>query len=373
MDTFSLLHKLVNIPSAFPNEKTLGDYLLHELTKRHFEVKSQQVARGRSNILAQKGSGPSLLLFGHLDTVPLTAGWTTDPFRITKEGDRLYALGAWDMKGGIASILSAVRDFEPNRFTLKLAFVVDEENISLGMHTLIRSGWLSDVVAAVAPEPGFVHGHNGITIGRTGRSLYRVVLKTKGGHVYLSRKRHNAIDQAYLFLEAVKRLKKIRHNYLGEFVVFPRYIHGGANAMSVPDEVEIELETQLGPPQTTESVLSLLQSVASKEKFGAVITIEPVKRPTPFCQPFIISKHSPFVRRIRKILGEVIKEKPVMYYRRSVADENRIASLGIPVVTIGPSGGNAHEPNEWVSEKSLSVIEQLLSQLLLSYNESGVQ
>lgn len=373
MDTFSLLQKLVNIPSVFPNEKILGDYVQHELVKCHFDVKSQRVARGRSNILAQKGSGPSLLSFGHLDTVPVTAGWDTHPYELTKKEDKLIGLGVWDMKGGIASILSAVSDFEPKGFTLKLAFVVDEENISLGMHTLIQSGWLSDVVAAVAPEPGFVYGHKGITIGRTGRSVYRVIIKTEGGHVYLYGKRRNAIDQAYLFLDAVKKIKKIRHPHLGEFVVFPRYIHGGANSMSVPEKVEIELEAQLVPPQTTESVLKQLRSIVAGANVESTISIEPVGRETPFCNPFVISKSSPFVGRVQNILGRVIGRKPVLHYRHSVADENRIASLGIPVVTIGPSGGNAHEPNEWVSQKSLSVIEQFMRRLLSSYNESGVQ
>lgn len=373
MDTFSLLHKLVNIPSAFPNEKILGDYLLHELTKRHFEVKSQRVARGRSNIHAQKGLGPSLLLFGHLDTVPVTVGWDTHPYELTKKEDKLIGLGAWDMKGGIASILSAVRVFEPKGFTLKLAFVVDEENISLGMHTLIQSGWLSDVVAAVAPEPGFVYGHRGITIGRTGRSVYRILIQTKGGHVYLSGKRLNAIGEAYCFLEAIRRAKKIHHRDLGECVIFPRYIHGGANSMSVPEKVEIELEAQLVSSQTTESVLKQLRSIAAEANVESTISIEPVRRETPFCNPFVISKSSPFVGRVQNILGRVIGRKPVLHYRHSVADENRIASLGIPVVTIGPDGGNAHEPNEWVSQKSLMLIEQFMRQLLLSYNESGVQ
>ncbi|MEK7517125.1 MAG: hypothetical protein AAB583_01115 [Patescibacteria group bacterium] len=46
-----------------------------------------------------------------------------------------------------------------------------------------------------------------------------------------------------------------------------------------------------------------------------------------------------------------------------------MAQLGIPVLTIGPFGGNAHEANEWVSKKSIYSLEKFLSNLI-SYNFS---
>ncbi len=368
-----LLQELVRLSSIFPKEEKISNYVAQILSRMNFSVTRQPVGYRRVNILAQMGSGPSLLLFGHLDTVPIVPGWKTDPFALSAKGDRLYGLGTWDMKGGLAAILSAVHDFSPHGFTLKLAFVVDEENISVGMHTLVKSGWLSDVVGAVSTEPSFKNGHQGIALGRIGRTVYLVRIQTTGGHVYLSQKRSNAIEQAMKFLQALKRLPIVRHKNLGEFVVFTRFIHGGANAMSIPQEVELELEAQLVLPQTTDSVLLLLKSVAIKAHLQAKISIEPVKRQTPFCQPFIVSKSDPFVGRVTSLLQEVTHKKPVHYYRRSVADENRIAALGIPVVTVGPQGGNAHEPNEWVSKNSLNVIELFLKRLLSSYNASGVQ
>ena len=51
--------------------------------------------------------------------------------------------------------------------------------------------------------------------------------------------------------------------------------------------------------------------------------------------------------------------------RSSVGDDNVLATLRIPVITWGPSGGNAHSANEYVSEKSLDTFVNMYSDLLL--------
>ncbi len=369
--TVKLLAQLVQVSSIYPHEEKISQALSQLLGQLGFGVRKQKVADKRFNILASKGQGKSLLFFGHLDTVGLTSGWKTDPYQLTQKGNKLYGLGAWDMKGGIAAVLSAIDGFDPKGFKLKLAFVVDEENYSLGMHTLIKSGWLKDVAGAICPEPSFSAGYKGIALGRIGRSVYKVTVNTSGGHVYQVESRANAISESYKLLEVLRKFKPVSHKNLGDFVIFPRFIKGGANSMSIPGEVVIELEAQLVPPQTAESVLNEIRSILSTADIRANVTIEPVKRPTPFCQPFIISQSNPFVKQVSQVLEDTFGEKPVCYYRRSVADENRIASLGIPVLTIGPGGGNAHEANEWVSETDLINLTKFLKKLLTTYNRSN--
>lgn len=369
--TVKLLAQLVQVSSLYPHEEKISQVFSQILGQLGFGVRKQKVAYKRFNILASKGQGKSLLFFGHLDTVGLTSGWKTDPYQLTKKGDRLYGLGAWDMKGGLAAVIAAIEGFDPKGFELKLAFVVDEENYSLGMHTLIKSGWLKDVAGAICPEPSFSSGLKGIALGRIGRCVYKVTLKTAGGHVYQVHSRPNAISESYKVLEALKKFKQISHKNLGNFVIFPRFIKGGANSMSIPGEVVIELETQLVPPQTAVSVLNEIKSVISTTDIQADVTVDSVERPTPFCQPFIISQSNPFVKQVSLVMEKSLGQKPVYYYRRSVADENRIASLGIPVLTIGPGGGNAHEANEWVSQSDLLNLTMFLKKLLTTYNKNN--
>lgn len=372
MSVIKILSELVNIQSSYPNEEKIGAYIKEKLLAMKFKVDIQKVENNRFNILAEKGEGPALLIFGHLDTIEKKIGWKTNPYTLMQMGDKLYGLGSWDMKGGVAAILSALANLRSTKRALKLAFVVDEEFVSLGMHALIRSKWLSNVVGAVCPEPGFDYGVRGITMGRIGRPIYKIIARTKGGHVYFAKSRPNAIEEANKVLDLIKKIKPVHHKNLGDSFLFPRFIKSIAQSMTIPDYAEIEIEGQIVPPQTAQSLLqnlkSIINSVKNKQKINAYVAITLVPRPTPFCEPFVVSKKEPFVKFISGILENTIKDKAIMYYRRSVGDENRVAFLGIPVVTIGPAGGNAHEVNEWVSKSSLLLLESFFKRLISESN-----
>jgi len=74
---------------------------------RHPFVRRDRRYRGRHNLVARlpgTGRGRSLLLSGHMDTVP--AGhqpWTGSPWSGVIRRGRLYGRGSWDMKGGLAA------------------------------------------------------------------------------------------------------------------------------------------------------------------------------------------------------------------------------------------------------------------------------
>ena len=53
-----------------------------------------------------------------------------------------------------------------------------------------------------------------------------------------------------------------------------------------------------------------------------------------------------------------------LYTRMSVGDDNALATLGIPVITWGPDGGNAHAPNEYVTKTSLEKLSKMFYEFL---------
>jgi len=73
---------------------------------RHPFVRRDRSYRGRHNLVAHlpgTGRGRSLLLSGHVDTVPPGhEAWTGSPFSGAIRRGRLYGRGSWDMKGGLA-------------------------------------------------------------------------------------------------------------------------------------------------------------------------------------------------------------------------------------------------------------------------------
>ena len=106
-------------------------------------------ARGqRTNLIARRRSGrPVLGLYFHVDTVPAAHGWAGDPLQLAREGDRLFGLGAADMKGSIAAALLALRAAQQTGLVLAydpmLLLCTDEEaGLYPGVRYLAEQGRL---------------------------------------------------------------------------------------------------------------------------------------------------------------------------------------------------------------------------------------
>src|SRR4030095_7351454 len=129
-DIVRLLQELVKTNSvAIPpdgsetaSQRVLQDFLqahdiLPELYDLEFLTRAEHPYRrvdrhysGRHNLIARiegNGRGKSLMLSGHIDTVPPGHdSWTDNPWSgVAKEG-RLYGRGSYDMKGGLAAAFS---------------------------------------------------------------------------------------------------------------------------------------------------------------------------------------------------------------------------------------------------------------------------
>ena len=61
---------------------------------------SVEFETGKTNlIIGRSGSGKTVLLIGHIDTVGVSDRWKTDPFTPTEIDGKVYGRGAMDMKG----------------------------------------------------------------------------------------------------------------------------------------------------------------------------------------------------------------------------------------------------------------------------------
>ncbi|SDU98930.1 Acetylornithine deacetylase/Succinyl-diaminopimelate desuccinylase [Microlunatus sagamiharensis] len=81
---------------------------------------------------------PTVCLYAHHDVQPEgeRAGWRTEPFVATEQGDRLFGRGAADDKGGFAVHLAALRAFDGRPPVGVTVFVEGEEEV--GSPTLDR-------------------------------------------------------------------------------------------------------------------------------------------------------------------------------------------------------------------------------------------
>ena len=63
----------------------------------------------RVNLVATRRAGkPPLTIYAHMDTVPVEEAWNSDPFSAELRDGRIYGRGVADMKGTIASLITAL-------------------------------------------------------------------------------------------------------------------------------------------------------------------------------------------------------------------------------------------------------------------------
>ncbi len=352
-----LFERMVSLNSVYPNEYRLGRFLCAYLAKHGFLVTTQRVVAKRYNIFAKRGAGEKAVMFyGHLDTVPVTnpIKWRTDPFHLTDRQGRLYGLGTYDMKGGIAAFLDAsVRSDS----YIKIFLAVDEEWISEGAWTAIkhRRDFFSDVSLVISPEPNFGLGTYGIVRGRTGRFIFTVNFEGKPAHVAQYQESIDAVSMMGKFISDFYAAREKLFFSRGTFAQVRR-VSGEAIGMSVCGDASVDVEVLGGYQDSISDIQERLQSLTD-----STVRLKP--RKTPYLPGYYFDSFF-YMELIGSIIRRNTHRKLELHTRMSVGDDNVLATLGIPVITWGPDGGNAHAPNEYVSRSSLETLSTMFYEFL---------
>src|SRR3990167_5837536 len=141
MNEIELTKKLISIPSYVDKTtdesvavKFLYDYLKENL--KDVEINLQEVEGERSNIILKKGE-PKFIVVGHIDTVQPRAGWRTKPLEAVEKDEKIFGLGANDMKGSLSSFVTAlVENGVPDDFMFLI--YIDEEYDFKGMKKFVE-------------------------------------------------------------------------------------------------------------------------------------------------------------------------------------------------------------------------------------------
>ena len=94
-----------------------------------------------ATLKAKKPNGKMpIILSGHTDVVPVSKGWSSDPFKATIKGDKLYGRGSCDMKGFIACTFAYAPIFAKSNLDrdINFSFTFDEETACIGAPLLIK-------------------------------------------------------------------------------------------------------------------------------------------------------------------------------------------------------------------------------------------
>jgi len=349
-----LLEEMVAIPSIVNEEKDLADYLKGELEALGLETRLQQVEGDRSNVIAVHRfpePGPMLMFNGHLDTVPVCEGWTTDPFKPVVRDGRLYGLGSCDMKAGIACAVTAIKGLmdadAPLRGVLAFTGVVGEEAYSKGAKALLKTE-LAEADAVIIGEPWTGIGEGALPLGITGKVLYELTVKGRSAHGFSPHLGVNAIEEAARILINLDKLELKPHPRFGLGNICTLKIEGGYKVYSVivPDRCRIEINRLLVPGESISSAIKDMRRLIDSLNLKAEVE---VGTKPPFYESFEMRRGLPIIRIFSEAFREVHGREPEFHYTTSITDGNVFTGEGgIPSIHLGPAGMGAHQPDECV-------------------------
>jgi succinyl-diaminopimelate desuccinylase len=282
---------------------------------------------------------PCVVFHGHLDVVP---GWP-EQFEPRVEGDRLFGRGAYDMKGGLAGMMCALKDLQGQEVVrVRLICVPDEESEELDVRSsdaIVRGGFGGDF--AITGEPTDLH----IGVEAKGVLAMRIEVHGRAAHSSTPWLGDNAVLKAIDVFRLIESLPFSREST--ELFDRPSInlgrIHGGDAVNKVPERCSMVVDIRYLPVQDPEEILTQVREIQGIEVTRTFIH-----------PPVQVSRTDPFVRALRDAVARSIQGEALSVGRDGASDVAAFVAAGIPAVEFGPSGAGHHGPEEWVSISSLS-------------------
>jgi len=251
-EALELVKKLISIKSPYFEEDRIMEFveswfLANGMMAHIHNYHEEKVTgfKGKNVIVELQGSkpGPSICINGHLDTVKLCNGWTMDPYAGYVDGDRIYGVGALDMKSGCAATMLALKAFSEEHEDFKgriiSTYVSSEEGpYGMGTNALIEEGYLKDVDFSIVTEPsaGFVgKPFPTVCLGARGGYGLEIEFFGKSAHAALPKSGISAALDAAKVVCELENVDYIADEHLGTGAACVVAIECDGGACSVPD------------------------------------------------------------------------------------------------------------------------------------------
>jgi acetylornithine deacetylase/succinyl-diaminopimelate desuccinylase family protein len=315
-------------------------------------------AQPRYCLLASYGKGKRTVYFhGHYDVVPAVGRHQFDP---ELKGAKLYGRGSSDMKGGLASMIYAVRALQlvdvelPGRVCLVI--VPDEETGGrFGTQFLFEHGHIKkeNGVAMLMPEP------TSGAVWNACRGAISLLIRVKGKpiHAVLQHRGINAFEQMVSLTNALRKIKKTVEERQTQYAVAPGESKNsilmlggtcrcGTNFNTVPGECRFSVERRINPEEKLHKERARMTALLNGfKKDGMNIEIEILQQG----EPSGISSDHPvadaLVSSIKSISGKSVR----FYMCPGLLETRYYLREGIPAYAYGPGMLRcAHSPNEFI-------------------------
>ncbi|EDZ60201.1 acetylornithine deacetylase (ArgE) [Candidatus Pelagibacter sp. HTCC7211] len=297
-----------------------------------------------------------IILSGHTDVVPVSKGWSSDPFTATIREDKLYGRGSCDMKGFIACALAYAPIYSKSNLDrdIHFSFTFDEETACIGAPILIeelKRRNIKDGICIVG-EPTNMK----IIDAHKGCYEYTTYFKGLAGHSSAPHKGVSAVEYASRYVNKLIELrKKLKERVPQDSIFDPPHstlsiggIFGGIAHNVIADKCHVNWETR---PVVKEDGIFLNQEI---DKYANEVLLPDMKKvfTNASIEKKIIGEIIGFDRKDKSDACEFISSLTGDNSRQVVSfgtEAGLYQEIGISTVVCGPGSiEQAHKIDEFI-------------------------
>ncbi len=338
------LVELINIPSVIGDEEEITTAIEFRLAA------VRPVTRlGNGLVVGEPTGKPIIVLYGHTDTVPEQDNGTANV-----HGERIYGLGASDMKAGIAAMVHLLEtpDVIEGPYDVVGVFYDKEEGPSAenGLEDVLDAvPWLADAEFSIVLEPTDLN----LELGCNGAMNADIVFNGHSAHSARPWLGENAVTKAGVWLAEMHNRRPESTEIAGlEYreVFSVTKASGGIANNVLPSRFTLNLNYRFPPIYDLEEAEARLRDVASAADEILITDRAPAGT---------IPEGNPHLDRLEELVGGAKTAK------QGWTDVARLTGRGIPAVNYGPGEvAQAHQMAESVPSENLGIVFEVLHEFL---------
>jgi len=324
------------------------------------------------NLWSKMGSkGPTICFAGHTDVVPTgnIDEWSSDPFDANEVNDKIIGRGAADMKGSIASFISATNRFvkEYPDFPGSIGFIItgDEEGCAINgtkkILTWMKSNNISfdDCIVGEPTNPNSLGEM--IKIGRRGSVNGVITVKGVQGHVAYPHLADNPIPKLIKILENLinQKLDDGTEHFQPSNIEITSIDIGNTATNVIPKEASANFNIRYNDIFDREKIEEEVHNRIRSLNYDYSIKFE-------HSGDSFLTSPGKLTKNLSKIIEDQTGNTPELSTSGGTSDARFIKDYG-NVVEFGLIGATMHKVDESASIKDIKNLTEIYYQLLKKY------
>jgi succinyl-diaminopimelate desuccinylase len=367
--TIEFAKRLVACKSITPNDAGCQDIIAAELEQLGFKITRMPFGE-TSNLWATHGSGnPHLMLAGHTDVVPPgdETHWQSDPFIPTIRDNRFYGRGIADMKGGLAAMIIAAKEFiqtNPNHpGTISFLITSDEEGpahdgtkrvVEQLIKEKVKVDWcmVGEPTSQVKLCDTLKHGARGSITGT-------VTFKGKQGHVGYPHKAKNPIHAVANCIHNIAHLSwdEATPEFPASSLQITNLQSGVGAENVIPETLYCQFNVRFTPHVAAEKIKTDIEKVLHDQPLPYDLSWRQGGKP-------FLSEKGILTAAACEVIEQFTGNRPAFTNQGGTSDARFIIDLGCEVFQIGLISETIHAVNENVACEDLDKLTKIYFEIL---------